>query len=57
MVAARDVVLELLIDDGVSDRANRNLLMSKEMEYVGIYSGTHTKFNTISVLDFGSRKK
>ena len=38
---ARDVVIELVIDEGVKDRGHRKILLDPELRYAGAACGPH----------------
>jgi len=48
----RDVVLNLLIDDGVPSRGHRLNLLNPAFLKCGIATGPHTQFRTCCVMDF-----
>jgi len=50
--SARQIVVFLLIDDGVSNRGHRNMLLHPEMRLVGVACGKHPVYETMCVLDF-----
>jgi uncharacterized protein YkwD len=56
---ARDVVLDLLIDDGVPSRGHRKILLDSRFRYIGSACGSHALFRTMCVIDlaagYGSR--
>ena len=52
---ARDVVIQLLIDDGVPSRGHRNNIFSKDFTVVGVASGQHTQFGTMQCITFAGR--
>jgi hypothetical protein len=43
-----DVILSLLIDDGVASRGHRKNLFNEKVKYVGIAVGTHTEYEIVS---------
>ena len=47
-----DVVLQLLVDDGVSSRGHRNNLFSTYGTVTGAYSGAHKKYNSMSCITY-----
>ena len=49
---ARDVVMQLIIDDGVPDRGHRANLFSHSFAVVGIACGVHPRFESVCVMDF-----
>jgi uncharacterized protein YkwD len=49
---ARDVVLQLLIDDGVPDRGHRKTLLTQEYGAAGAACGAHRGYQQICVIDF-----
>ena len=49
---AREIVLQLLIDDGVSSRGHRRNIMNKNSKYVGVSVGTHSVYRYMCVQDF-----
>jgi len=49
---AREIVLQLLIDDGVESRGHRRNIMDKYSRYVGVATGTHSKYRYMCVQDF-----
>lgn len=51
---ARDVVLDLLIDDGVSSRGHRKLLLDSRFRYVGSACGPHAVYRTVCVIDLAT---
>jgi hypothetical protein len=51
---AREVIVNLLIDDGVADRGHRKSLLDPRWRYVGIACGFHGRYGTMCVLDFAS---
>jgi len=51
---AREVIINLLIDDGVADRGHRRSLLDPRWRYVGIACGFHARYGTICVMDFAS---
>lgn len=51
---AREVVVELLIDDGVANRGHRKGLLDPRWKFVGIACGPHAIYRTMCVLDFAS---
>ena len=50
---AREIVIFLLVDDGVPDRGHRKVLLDPGYHYVGVGVGAHAKFEKMCVLDFG----
>ncbi|CAD8082988.1 unnamed protein product [Paramecium sonneborni] len=47
-----DVIIQLIIDDGVSSRGHRKNCFKAEFGAVGIYDGDHKQFKTQCVFDF-----
>lgn len=56
--SARQIVVFLLIDDGVKNRGHRDNLLNPDFKLVGVSCGKHPVYNTICVMDFaGGMKK
>ena len=50
----REVIVNLLVDDGVADRGHRKSLLDPRWHYAGIACGLHARYGTMCVLDFAS---
>jgi len=50
-LTGRDVVIDLLVDDGVPDRGHRRNIFDANAHVVGIACGTHPKFRSMCVID------
>ena len=48
---SRDVVIELLVDDGVPNRGHRKLLLDSKFRYAGASCGPHKTYRTMCVID------
>lgn len=48
----KDVVLSLLIDDGVSSRGHRKNMLNTEVKFLGVGAGPHKQYGTCIVLDY-----
>ncbi|HMV44107.1 MAG TPA: CAP domain-containing protein [Leptospiraceae bacterium] len=53
-VDPRDVVISLLVDDGVSNRGHRANLFHKDFNYIGVSCGYHRDFPLMCVQNFGN---
>jgi len=51
---AREIVTQLLIDDGVAGRGHRKNIMDANARYVGVAVGTHAKYRYMCVQDFAN---
>jgi hypothetical protein len=51
---AGEVVMQLLIDDGVPGRGHRRNILDPKFRTVGIGCGKHARFRTVCVIDFAS---
>ncbi|MDR2418052.1 MAG: CAP domain-containing protein [Treponema sp.] len=51
----REIVIQLLIDDNVPSRGHRTNNMNKNFACVGVSIGTHTRYETICVIDFSTQ--
>ena len=49
---AEDVILQLIVDDGVLDRGHRRILFNPAYELVGVACGPHPVWREVCVLDF-----
>ncbi len=49
---ARDVIIQLIVDDGVSSRGHRRNIFNEKFTVVGTALGTHPKYRTLCVQDF-----
>ena len=49
---AAEVILDLLIDDGVANRGHRKSVLDPRWHYVGIACGLHFVLRTMCVIDF-----
>jgi uncharacterized protein YkwD len=47
----RDVVIDLLIDDGVPDRGHRRNIFDPSARVVGVACGRHRRFGSLCVAD------
>jgi len=52
--SARQIVIYLLVDDGVSDRGHRKNFLRPEFKYVGVATGNHPVYNSMCVMDFAA---
>lgn len=50
----RDIVVELLIDDGVPGRGHRKNILNPEFRRVGVALATHPEYGHICVIDFAA---
>jgi uncharacterized protein YkwD len=50
--SARDVVLALIIDDGLRARKHRKNIFNPNFNYAGAASGPHARFGTVCSIDF-----
>ncbi|MFV0592644.1 MAG: CAP domain-containing protein [Draconibacterium sp.] len=50
--SARQIVIFLLIDDGVSNRGHRATLLNPDFKVVGVACGKHPVYETMCVIDF-----
>lgn len=49
-----EIVITLLIDDGVYDRAHRLNLLNNKFDRIGISIGAHRRYNVMCVMDFAA---
>ena len=49
---AREIVLQLLIDDGVQNRGHRKNIMDGKTRFVGVAAGAHSRYRFMCVQDF-----
>lgn len=49
---ARQIVVYLLIDDGVRDRGHRENFLNPDFKVVGVATGNHPQYTMMSVMDF-----
>lgn len=52
LLSARDIVVELLIDDGVLSRGHRTNILNPNYSYVGVATGPHERYRFMCVMDF-----
>ena len=51
-ISARQIVIYLLIDDGVKSRGHRKNFLHPDYRYVGVAIGEHPYYGNMSVMDF-----
>ncbi len=54
-LSARQMVMQLIIDDGVPDRGHRRNIFKAAFRTVGIAFGEHLKYGTMCVMDFAGK--
>lgn len=54
---AIDIVLSLLIDEGVKDLGHRGNILSTDFNSIGVAIRPHTRYRTNCVMDFGARDR
>ena len=50
--SAREIVVSLLVDDGVPSRGHRTNILNNFYNKIGVYYGTHKKYGYMCVMDF-----
>jgi uncharacterized protein YkwD len=53
--SARDVVLALIIDDGIPGRKHRKNIFNAKFNFAGAGYGPHARFRTVCSIDFAGR--
>ncbi|GHT65015.1 hypothetical protein FACS1894110_05920 [Spirochaetia bacterium] len=52
--SGRDIVVDLLIDDGIPDRGHRDVIMLPGFTQTGVSTGAHTRYGIMCVIDYAS---
>lgn len=52
--SARDRVVQLLVDDGVSNRGHRSNIFGKDFKVLGVANGSHPQFSSMQVQTFAA---
>lgn len=52
--SARQIVIYLLIDDGIKSRGHRKNFLNPDFRLVGVATGSHPSYNVMSVMDFAA---
>jgi uncharacterized protein YkwD len=52
---AREVVIQLLVDDGVADRGHRDNMLHPDWGAAGVACGRHRRYQQICVMDYATR--
>lgn len=55
--SARQIVIYLLIDDGIPGRGHRKNFLNPEFKMIGVATGSHPEFKRMSVMDFAGSFK
>ena len=50
-----DVIMQLVVDDGVPDRGHRTNLFKPDIMVTGNFSGPHSQYNTMTCSTFASQ--
>ena len=50
----KEVVRQLIVDDGVADRGHRVNIFNPRLRLIGVACGPHARYETMCVLDFAS---
>ena len=50
--SGEDIVISLLVDDGIADRGHRKNLFNPKIKYIGIACGDHKEYGICTVMDF-----
>lgn len=53
MSTGRDILMQLIIDNGVPDCGHRKICFSSSYNTIGVGTSTHPQYNYCAVLDFG----
>ncbi len=53
-LTAREVVVQLLVDDGVPGRGHRRNMLDPELRVVGVACGPHAAYQQMCVMDFAA---
>lgn len=51
---AEEIVIGLLVDDGVPDRGHRDVLLTRELFFAGVACGPHPSYRNVCVMDFAT---
>jgi uncharacterized protein YkwD len=52
--SARQVLISLIVDDGVSNRGHRKTIFDATMRVAGVACGSHRRYRTICVVDYAA---
>ena len=55
--SGREIIVDLLIDDGIPSRGHRSNIMDSDFTQAGVAYGTHPRYETSCVIDFANGYK